>query len=247
MEFALAPYYEHIAAIHGLTGFVGKVALISVIGAIFGGNVKPGNWLFPTIIGLQLAISGYNGFTFALSDQCPDGIAYPLLLVSVVCFGVAVACGVVAASQKAVWDFLPDAEWRHYLGFVLFAWAVWYPPFSNSVIKSVFFSPVGILPHMALLVGTVGAWLSLPKTDRTFLYAMLAGSVVVGLIDVALGITSSFLLLAVATLASGEFALNLWKSGPVRPQAPRQDDSEDEPKAPQQPKPKRDQKQWKLK
>lgn len=198
MNWAILPYYEQIAVVHGATGLVAKLGLLSVFGAALLGNVRPSHLLIGVITGLQFFLAGWMGFSFALSSDCPPGIRTPLIIVSLVSLACIVGSVLPLILKANDWELSKVVPWKLALGGAFILWGIWLPSYSNSWLKAVFFSPVGVLPHSALFALIGAAIISYPTLPRyTFPFLVMA-ALLVGTVDLFVGVKSSWLLVLAA-------------------------------------------------
>ncbi len=235
-QTSLIAHYTQVATLHGLTGFVGKVALLSLVLLLSRAHGRA----MVQLAGLIFAVQSFSFAAIALGEGQTAAVSLAGVLLGVSC------CFLVAKPEGALRS-MPSGGWRLGVAFVLWCWAIWYPVFSYprtaaGMFTALFTSPVGAIPHPTILAVLLVSFASWPNTPRLMGWAGVVAAVVLGVADSALaGIHSSLLLVAFAALVGWEMLRSAAKAGvaeddtpPVdRPAArPRRKSPSEEPEGP---------------
>lgn len=202
----LVPYYEYVGLIHGPTGLVGKICLLVVLLAIWNRQAeKTVGKVFAVVVAAQLLLSAWVAIDFITAADDLGGVgAGPLLLaiVGVVVAGAAVGAFVAPSGR---WSVRPPGGARAALGWLVVAWAFYYPVTGTGLFRSIFFSPTTALPHPVLLFLGGIVWMSAPNAHRLVAWATGLALMLVGVVDVFLaGFAPSWVLLALGALVLGD-------------------------------------------
>lgn len=219
MDLTVATFYSHIALVHGLTGFVGKLALALVVGLIAAGNRKPGEQLLLIVCLLQFLMSGY----LAVSYLGEAGLGSMPVPVASIAFIMAVVLGIALVKPEGRWTVRHPQPWRVWAGGALLIWALYFPAFNDGWPefargwgRAIFLSPVGVLPHSTLLALGALAWLSMPNAPRIVAWASGIGLIALGLHDYfAAGIGWSVVLVALGAALTGDMVHSVVRAGGV--------------------------------
>ncbi|MBI5155623.1 hypothetical protein HZA57_10340 [Candidatus Poribacteria bacterium] len=174
MTSELAGYYGQVAQIHGLSAIPAKVCLLAVMGAIAGGNKRPGQQLLTAVFAAQFAV----GFWIAITADTPAALP-----AGVICLVLALALGLTVLKPEGQWNVAPKESWRRWAAWIVLALAFWYPPFTDGWLRPLLFSPMAVLPQPVLLAAGAIAWGSLPNTPRLAGWSIALGLVAVGVLD----------------------------------------------------------------
>ncbi len=211
----LERFYTQLAVIHGASGFVGKIALISVVLLIHKRVRRPGEQLFAGVVCTQLLISAWMLVSTATQPNMPSGTATVPVGIAVVSLVVAICFGIAVAKPEGEWSAKGDAGWKSAVGLAALVFAIYYPMFTRGWIRPFFFSPTGVLPQPTLIVAATLAWLSMPNTPRIAGWAAGLGALVIGGIDVLNDIRAGWVLIGLAGLTGWELARSTMHAGGV--------------------------------
>ncbi|MEQ8821073.1 MAG: hypothetical protein RLY93_12590 [Sumerlaeia bacterium] len=203
--------YSHIATTHGLTGLFAKVTLLAVLGAVAGGNRKPGQQLLTLTFAAMFFVS-----FFSLTAWLPPGTQTPLIP-SALMLTLALTFGIAAFKPEGEWAVKSPVGWKNALAYLALAFAFYYPVFRpERWIANLFLSPTGALPQPALLVAAVVTWQSAPNAPRLAGWAASVGALILGAVDVFLfGLMSSTVLIAAGGLAIFSLIRGTVKAGGI--------------------------------
>lgn len=199
----LANFYQAMVHYHSATGLVAKICLGCTLLAIERGNRSPSFRLLSAVFSVQ--------FLAAFYLSAGHSVTIP---VSVVCIVLAIAAGANAVQPEGLWRVLPPAGSARWASLAVLFWAFWYPVWADPRLptpwfESLFFSPMGAIPQPTLLVALVLVWNSFPNGPRLFSWAVVAGAVALGVIDLVVTTNPTSILLLVGGLATG---WRLWKT-----------------------------------
>lgn len=224
-QTSLLAHYTQVAILHGPTGFVGKVALLSLMLLLAQAHGKA----IVQLAGLIIAVQSFSSAAIALGEG-------QTALVSLV------GCLLGFSSLILIWKpegavrSLPEGGWRLGLALVLWAWAIWFPVFSHpksvaGMFKALFGSPVGALPHPTILATLVVVFSSRPNAPRILGWAAVASGVILGVGDSVLaGIHSSLVLAAFAALVGWEMLRSASQVGVAEDDTPPVDKAATRPR-----------------
>jgi len=212
MEHAILGYYEQVAAIHGMTGLVGKLSAGLAIGALALGAKQARERLVPMILAVHFFLAAWTAAGFAMNPVYAK-VGSATLPVAVICFAMAAIMGYLTAKPDGVWTLAHAVAWRRAVAWAVIAWAFYYPVFGRGWTASILYAPMGVLPQPTLLIGGALAWIGLPNTSRLAGWALTGGLVALAVIDLAAGVQSSWLLLVLGLVLGGELVRSVMKSG----------------------------------
>jgi hypothetical protein len=202
----LVQFYTYAAYMYWPAAFTGKVALLSILIAVAGGNERPGHKLLTAVIAAHLLMSSFILFVGLISVGMPFG---PRVLRGPVGEPVAILALLVGATV-ALCLFAPDIKWRTSsedrwaapVFWAAMALAVFHPFFNDSILGAIIASPTAVLPHPALMVGCALVWMTGRAAHRIAGFSLVGGAFLLGFHDAVIwGIGSSWLLILYASAA----------------------------------------------
>jgi len=242
----LLGHYVTMAALHGWTGFVGKVALLACLMLLSRIRGEAPVKLVSMVIAAQCA-------AFALLVL---GEQIELLLVAMagILLGAS-ALIVVAKPEGALRAFPEKGSMAKLVVFLAWVWAFWYPVYNYprtpfEIIGAIFYSPTGAIPHPTLLAALILAWSSWPNTPRLFGWAAVVSSLLVGITDAVLAdLPHSIVLILGAALVAIKMLSSAVKVGVTEDDLPPVDKVRATPKKKKEPagEPDGPRRVWKLK
>ncbi|MCB2154345.1 hypothetical protein KQI84_05625 [bacterium] len=209
----LVQYYEILTRLQGWTGLIAKVCLASILAAIAGGNRRPGQQLLSVVFGVlffRIFLS-----LFIRNEQGAFNVSPAMLPMAVPAFVLALVFAITVFKPEGEWVVLHPVPWRRWLGFLLLAWAFYFPVHSDSELGAILFSPMGVIPGPALLAAGTVAWLSIPNTPRLAGWALALALIYYGIMEMVAGIGSSAVMLLLGLGLGGELIFNTMKAGGI--------------------------------
>lgn len=177
--------YANAPRINVGTAIAARVALASVLYLVHSGNRRPGQRLLTA----TLAVLMVSGFVVSVSRALdpPPGVTDLVPLVATVCLGSAIALFWGTVQHEGEWSVLPPASPRNSrrgMAAGLLVLAFYFPFFRTGWLASAWASPLGVLPHQALLIGLLVAWASGSNVPRLPAWTLCCASILLGLTDV---------------------------------------------------------------
>lgn len=199
----IVTYYNYTLGMHPYTGLVAKVCLLCALILVAQGNRKPGHQLLAAVFAFQFLSVGY----LALGGAGALAVAAGSLV-------GACCAGFVALRPEGAWRILPATGWQRWAALAGYLWAFWYPVWSRhggmeGALRSIFFSPMAVLPGPTIVAGLTLALASWPNTPRLFAWGMVSSAVIIGGAELFAGAHSSLVPLA----AAGGLASLLLRAG----------------------------------
>lgn len=222
MASPLYAYYEYVGPLQGLTGLVSKVCLGAILAAVAMGNEKPGQRLLTAVVGVEFLLAAYVTVSFIgdpVYAKLRSAVTVPLI--AIVCFVLGVSWLINAAKMEGRWTAWPRKHWKRAVAGLLYAWAFYYPVFTDGWLRPVLMSPGAALPQPILLAGGTLVWLSMPNAPRLAAWATAIALIVVGLADIALaGVGSSLILLLLSGMIGVQILASSREGGLLGDQVP---------------------------
>jgi len=208
-------FYSQIGVVHGLSGFVGKIALGSALALVHAGVRKPGQQIFGAVIAIQFLAAAWTLFDVSTGPTAPKGSGFAAIGIAATSLVLAILFGVCVAKPEGEWSTKSIAGWKNGVGALALLWAFYYPEFTRGAFRPILMSPTGALPQPTLVAALVVAWLSMPNPPRLAAWGLVGGGIVVGAIDATHGVPSSLVLVALAGLLGFDLVKSVAGSGGV--------------------------------
>lgn len=208
-------FYTQIGVVHGATGLVGKVALVSVLGLVWAGVRRPGQQLLAGLMALQFLAAAWTVFSYCTGPGVPKQAGGAGIGVAACSLVLGIVMVVAAARPEGEWSLRPAEGWRAAVGGAAVLWAIYYPEFTRGALRPILFSPTGALPQPTLLVAAAAALMSAPNVPRLAGWTVAGGAVVVGLLDATGGVRSSWVLVGLGAVVATDLVRSVIGAGGI--------------------------------
>jgi hypothetical protein len=203
----LVQFYSYAVYMYWPAALTGKVALLSVLVAVAGGNERPGHKLLTATLAAHLLMSAFILFVGLIMVGMPFGnrllrgpVGEPVAILALL-VGATIALCLFAPGIK--WQTRSEHRWAGPVFWTALAIAVFHPFFNDSVLGAILASPTAVLPHPTLMAGCALVWMTGREAHRITGFALVGGAFLLGLHDALIwGIGSSWLLVAYASAAA---------------------------------------------
>lgn len=177
MEFfeALSAHYKDLAITQGLSGLMGKISLIAVIGIYLDGVLRDrGRYL--------AGIFAVHFFTAFYMNIAAGGGALLIGLASLALLGASIKT--ILDRQADVWEIAPEDAFWGPLVWIAYGFALIYPFWANqTVIGRIFYSLTAVTPHQTLMVLLLLLALRGQEAPRLLTHTAIASAILIAVID----------------------------------------------------------------